>query len=350
MNSRHLKLGFNLIKNTRLNKDFFLYTKNLFSWLHLNKEKSTEEPFPTGLMLELGNRCNLHCIICPREYKYGQQMDQGFMPLDKAKAIIDEIYPYLTSIGLTGLGETLLYPHLLEVLQYIKTKKPSIQTTISTNAHIVGFVDKMLPLLPYLDSIQFSVDGVGEVYESIRPNTDFSLIKANIQAVLSASRHNEFMINTVITRENYQNLLQIIEFAQEVGIPFVNFNRINLASIPEQRELYTNFFKSSAYADVVAKLNEAKKTYTGVTFNGYVSDTPSQFRDCGFVWHHHYITWDGYLVPCCAKPFPKELNFGNVFKNGVMNTINSPEAKAFRQLWQKNCPHLFCQYCNTTNL
>lgn len=30
-------------------------------------------------------------------------MDQGCMPLKKAKQIIDEIYPYLDSIGLTGL-------------------------------------------------------------------------------------------------------------------------------------------------------------------------------------------------------------------------------------------------------
>ncbi len=350
MNYRHFKLGLNLIKNTQLNKAFFQYISNLLSWKMLNKNKTTIEPHPTGLMLELGNRCNLHCIICPREYQYGKQMNQGFMPLKNAKAIIDETYPYLTSIGLTGLGETLLYPHLLEVLQYIKSKKPSIQTTISTNAHIVGFVEKMTPLLPYLDSIQFSVDGVGDIYEKIRPNTDFAFIKSNIQTIVAASKNSEFMINTVITRENYHNLLRIIEFANEVGIPYVNFNRINLASIPDQRELYTNFFKSPDFAKVVKELDEAKLKYKGVTFSGYVLDTPSQFRDCGFVWHHHYITWDGYIVPCCAKPFPKELNFGNVFENGVMNTINSPKAQEFRRLWQENRAPKFCQYCNTINL
>lgn len=28
--------------------------------------------------------------------------------------------PYLDSIGLTGLGETMMYPHLLDVLKHIK--------------------------------------------------------------------------------------------------------------------------------------------------------------------------------------------------------------------------------------
>jgi len=350
MNSRHLSMGFNLLKHTRLNKAFFKYLKNLRAWRKLNKEQTTIEPYPTGLMLELGNVCNLHCIICPREYQYGKQMDIGFMPIEKAKAIIDETYPYLTSIGLTGLGETLLYPHLLEILQYIKTKKPSIQTTISTNANFTGFVEKMLPLLPYLDSIQFSVDGVDKVYETVRPNTDFSIIKANIKEIVAQSKHNEFMVNTVITRENYHNLIQIIEFANEVGIKYVNFNRINLASIPDQRELYTDFFYGSEYADVVKTLDEYKKKNSGVSFSGYLSDRKSQFRDCGFVWNHHYITWDGYFVPCCAKPFPKELNFGNVFENGVFNTINSKQAQAFRQMWQKNEAPDFCKYCNNVNL
>lgn len=344
-------MALNLLKHSRFNKDFVAYIKNLWAWRRLDKDKTTVEPYPTGLMLELGNRCNLHCIICPREYQYGKQMDQGFMPLDKAKAIIDEVYPYLTSIGLTGLGETLLYPHLLEILQYIKAKKPSIQTTISTNANFVGFVDKMLPLLPYLDSVQFSVDGVGEVYETIRPNTDFAFIESNIRQIVAAAKHSELLINTIITRENYKNLTAILKFADAVGIRYVNFNRMNLASIPEQRDLYTNFFTGDEYAQVVAQLLECKKTYPGLSFSGYsVDGSKSQFRDCEFAWHHHYITWNGYIVPCCAKPFPKELNFGNVFENGVMNTINSPQAQAFRKLWQQNKAPEFCRYCNNLNI
>ena len=71
-------------------------------------------------MIELGNVCNLHCNICPREYEYGKRMDIGFMPLDNAKNIQDQMIPYLDSIGLTGLGETMMYPHLLDVLKHIK--------------------------------------------------------------------------------------------------------------------------------------------------------------------------------------------------------------------------------------
>ena len=75
-------------------------------------------------------------------------MDIGFMPLDNAKNIQDQMIPYLDSIGLTGLGETMMYPHLLDVLKHIKKRKPSIVTTVSTNAHFNGYLNKVTPLLP----------------------------------------------------------------------------------------------------------------------------------------------------------------------------------------------------------
>lgn len=347
---RHIKMGWNLLKNTRFDKNFIRYVQNHYNWIKFNPHKDLTTPYPTGLMLELGNRCNLHCIICPREYVYGKQMNQGFMPLDKAKSIIDEIYPYLDSIGLTGLGETFLYPHFAEIVHYIKQKRKSIQITISTNANFVGFTDKIIPLLPYLDSVQFSVDGVDKVYETIRPNTDFSIIRDNIRAVVQAAKHTELMINTVITKETYTDLTNVLRFADEVGIHNVNFNRINLASIPEKRNEYTDFFTGEAYQAVVRQLNTLKVEYPGMTFGGYRTEGTPGFQECTFMWKHQYITWDGYLVPCCAKPFPKELQFGNVFEEGVMNVLNGKRIQEFRRLWQKNITPDFCKYCNTIHL
>ena len=53
-------------------------------------------------------------------------MNQGFMKPEQVYKIVDEIYPYLDSIGLTGLGETFLYPELLEVCKYIKEKRKDL--------------------------------------------------------------------------------------------------------------------------------------------------------------------------------------------------------------------------------
>lgn len=348
INGRIIKLILLKLRNLSFNKNTFKYIHNRCKKLLFNPHKQLHLPYPTGLMLELGNRCNLHCIICPREYYFGKQMNQGFMKPEQVYKIVDEIYPYLDSIGLTGLGETFLYPELLEVCKYIKEKRKDIIITLSTNAHFKNYLEKALPVMPYIDSLQISVDGIGETYEAIRPNTDFNYIANNIRELVKASKNTVIMLNTVITIENYKHLLPIVEFAHQVGIKYVNFNYINLASIPEKRQQYNDFFKSSELEETINEFIRESAAYTDVNITiPNLEHGNGCFQNCDALWHHHYITWDGYLVPCCAKPFPKELHLGNVFEEGsLMKVLNGEKAKKLRKLWQENKTIAFCNECN----
>jgi MoaA/NifB/PqqE/SkfB family radical SAM enzyme len=83
-------------------------------------------------MLEVTNQCNLACITCPREYAYGDQMAKGFMDLEKMKKVVDDAFPYIDSIGLTGLGETFMYKKLPEIVDYIRRKNDGIIISVST--------------------------------------------------------------------------------------------------------------------------------------------------------------------------------------------------------------------------
>lgn len=354
INRRRLRLLFKLITRIKINGDFFKYLHNKWKWLRLDKMKSTILPHPTNGMIELGNVCNLHCRICPREYEYGKQMDIGFMPLERAKSLLTQMIPYLDSIGLTGLGETMMYPHLLEVLQHIKSRKPAVITTVSTNAHFPGYLDKVAPLLPYLDCIQFSVDGYGKVYEQMRPNTIFEQIADNIRQTIAIGRNTEFMINFVISKDNYPDMKNIIKFANDMNIRFVNFNVMSIKAMPQQSFKYYNFMQTEEYRIAVEEAIAESASHPEMEITGLSmpSQTDEEFglKDCMAVWSYPYITWDGYYVPCCGKPFPKLLNFGNVFDCDLMSVINSTKAQAFRKLWQKNGTHKFCHNCiNTQN-
>ena len=70
------------------------------------------------------------------------------------------------------------------------------------------------------------------------------------------------------------------------------------------------------------------------------------FITCPYPWKGFYITWDGFLVPCCAKPFPKEKNFGNVFKKGLLNCLNDKDFIEFRAMAKKNITPDFCKRCH----
>lgn len=353
LNARRRRLLRKYLQGIKINKDTCRFISNHIKWLRFNRERNTKIPHPTNLMLELSARCNLKCVMCARQFQYGQDMDQGFMPLDKAKKIVDSTYPYLTSIGLTGLGETLMYPHFVELCKYIKSRKPNLIITFSTNAHFKGYLEIIKEAIPYVDNIQISIDGTGKVYETIRPNTDFEYIRSNVVETGKLCReHNvELKLNFVIMPENFRNMKEVVDFTSEVGARSVEFNQMNIASIPTLSREFYNFFESEPYREASRELREYAKS-KGVEISLLEPDPEEKpsFRNCNYPWDHPYITWDGYFVPCCGKPFPKLLNFGNVFENkSFMEVINSEKAQAFRRAWQKNEAPRYCANCRTVD-
>lgn len=352
--NRKIRKTLQTINKLRLNKDFYLFVKNYKEQI-LGKHKKVEDkplPRPTTLMLELSAHCNLHCITCPREYDYGKVMNKGYMDTSLAKKIVDECLPYLKSIGLTGMGETLLAPNLPEVIEYIKEKKPSVITFISTNANIPDFMERIEKILPYVDTMQVSTDGVGEVYESIRKGATFSLLEKNIEALSKkiSKTSIDIMFNMVITKRNYTSMSDVIRFAEKYGIKYVNFTYFNLASVTAIDPNYYDFFKSDSFNSVLTETKNVAKHAKGVVVTGLDFLGNPGIRKCQLLWDHFQINFDGEVPPCCAKPFSKEYSFGNVKEFSVHEVINSEKAREFRKQWFDNKPNDFCKKCHFVQL
>ena len=92
------------------------------------------------------------------------------------------------------------------------------------------------------------------------------------------------------------------------------------------------------------------KRFPEMEFTTWDIEAPKGFRKCDLVWSHFYVSWDGYATPCCAKPFPKELNFGSVFDDGLMKCLNNKDYRRFRAMWYKNEPPEFCKNCHVIDL
>ena len=157
MIKRKLHKVFQIACRTRINYDLVRYLRNKVGKYKLHRAQATEVAYPSCIMLELTNHCNLQCATCPRQYAYGKNMDKGYMSLENAKKIVDEIYPYLDSIGLTGLGETMLYPHLTEIASYIKSKKK--------NRNLIYPEDIAAKEIFYMDNIKNEVESLTEYLE-----------------------------------------------------------------------------------------------------------------------------------------------------------------------------------------
>jgi MoaA/NifB/PqqE/SkfB family radical SAM enzyme len=325
---------------------FFRYAANRVAFALATRKRSLKLPHPTSLMLEVTNLCQLHCVTCPREYALGSLMDKGHMGLESAKRLIDQNLVYLDSIGLTGLGETLLYPHIIELVDYIRARNKGVHIFISTNAQQPNAPEIVSAIADKIDSLQISIDGIGDVSEKVRRNSDWEKYLANLLEIAKVTRGRRVRLkfNMVVLEENHHQMVEVVRLAEELGIPEVYFNTVNLVANDWDASYY-GFYHGDAFKRAIAgAVGAAKSRGIVAGFDDVTSER--SFSKCPFPWNHFYITWDGFLVPCCAKPFPKEKHFGNVFEAGLVNCVNAEGFMRFRDLSNRGTTPEFCLRCH----
>ena len=346
MNKRKYRSIFRRIQHLPMGKSFFKYLNNTFLYYYNSKTRSLTLPYPDSIMLEVTNHCQLSCLTCAREYSFGKTMDKGNMDLNKAKELLKHINIYLNKIGLTGLGEPLIYPHLEELLDYINDLNPGISTFISSNCQLPNTVDILKRLSYKFDTLQISIDGIGSVFEEIRQNSKFSLFENNISHIAGLLKKNSFIpkLNMVVFDKNYFQMKEVLYFAKNYNISEVYFNSFNLVSNNLPLEIY-NFYNTERFKNaLIETISLAQELNIKIFYPKF--DAEKGFNHCPYPWGNFYISFDGYIVPCCAKPFPKEKNFGNVFDNAIIECINSEEFINFRKLAKENITPEFCNRCH----
>ncbi len=348
MNTRKLKKAIKRLRNLPRGRYFALYIFNKIKHFCYKYSRSTKVAYPSTIMLELTNHCNLHCTTCPREYDYGKQMDKGYIDVNQAKHVIDEVWPYLDSIGLTGMGETFLYREIEQIVDYIKSKNKGIIISLSTNAMTFDFIKSVEKVIGKVDTIQVSIDGLDGVYEQIRKNASFENLKENLKNLVNRCKGTEttIMLNMVVTKENYHQMHEMVTFSDNIGIEFLNFTLFYLSSVTDVELEYYQFYKTLPFLEELKRVDAVSANHPFVEVSNWDYKSKNEFKKCPFPWTHFYICWNGFVTPCCSKPFPKELNFGNVFENGVMGCLNSKDFTKFRELWHKNQTHQFCRKCH----
>ena len=348
MNKHRIKKIITRLANLPNCYSILKYLWNKVCRYYFRATKSTRVAYPSSVMLELSAHCNLHCTTCPREYAYGKNMDKGYMTVENAKKIIDEIWLYLDFIGLTGLGETLLYNDTEEIVDYIQSKNKDIVISLSTNAVVPDFMQRVTPLVGKIGTIQISIDGLHEVYELIRRNAQFATLDTNLRSLrqLFPESNTVFMFNMVVTEENYEQMADVVSYAEEIGIQYVNFTLYNLASTTDVPSDYYDLYKTEKFLLALKQLEERKTLVKNVKVTHWNYETKNEFQKCSFPWSNFSICWNGELPPCCAKPFPKELSFGNCLKDGVMPVLNGNEFRQFRKMWLENKTPDFCKKCH----
>lgn len=290
--------------------------KNYFYYLTKNTKPDS---YPSILMVEPTNLCNLNCPLCPTGNR-SLKRERGFMPLDGFKKIMDELGDYLLNLTLWNYGEPMLHKDIYEMIEYAKTKKIFIR--LSTNGHFFDNKDNVKRLvLSGLDDLIIALDGASqETLSKYRIGANFEKIINGIRGVIEekkklGTRLPFIEIQFVIMKHNEHEVEKMKKIAQEIGADKLTLKTVTLEmetekskeELAKMKQFLPEEEKYSRYAKNENELKRKKPVK----------------NQCIRLWLSSVINWNGDVVPCCYDA-DGIFTFGNAF------------GKSFKEIWTGN--------------
>ena len=288
---------------------------------------------PERIQIEITNRCNYTCGMCPRE---SFNLPEKDIPLDLFKKIIDRLDTSY-NITLTGWGEPLLHPALMDMIVYTKDKGHNVGVT--TNGLLLApFVEKFIE--KSLDKLTISLDSVEESIEVKEGHPSNKVVQKNMESLIrSRGDKKKPMITIQITLHDKKQCLETIKYAGEVGADRVYLVRLNIPfgmnsfkrpNLEEELEIYKE-------SEEIAKKYGLQVDNNFTAFDNqllrslYKKLRPMMYRSdkyCPKPYDYLYINIDGKATPCCDLP---RHEVGNILKQSIDEIWHSENMQYFRK-------------------
>lgn len=223
--------------------------------LFIGESSNTNTRFPRRIYFQITRNCNLNCPACfikasnsgkhvPKEYIF-QLAD--FMGKNG-----------LMEVRLTG-GEPTTHPEIINIIR--KFQENNIYVSLATNGI---FNDKVLVELSEQENIWIicSIDGNRETHNKYRPGT-FDKIISNMLFLKSKNPNLRIRINTILTKENKNQVQDLVEICELLGAESITF--IPLRPQVRNKEILEQMVTSEEFRKVIQDLISAKRNH-GVNF------------------------------------------------------------------------------------
>ncbi|NGX60788.1 MAG: putative mycofactocin radical SAM maturase MftC [Chlamydiae bacterium] len=295
---------------------------------------------PEHADIEICTKCNLSCKMCKREtIDFGNQI----MPYERFCAIVDRLPKGVKVLSFGGYGEMLIHPQFFEMVHYAKAHGFWIQTT--SNGTLLVNEKRIRKLLTSgLDEFRISIDHVRSPVDEPEVGHVFSekllSILKNVSKLKQATHSSlQLGINTVVHKGNFDEIEEIVQFAEELKLNFIELIRLDTCAnkanrtldLEDERKLYKRLLKRKT----PLKINTPLNRFSGVRrlYNLRQQYCPLRLKGI-------HIRLNGAVTPCAFGFAAHDL--GNIFEQDLQ-TIWSSEP--FRKI-RANDQNPICKSCS----
>lgn len=185
--------------------------------------------FPDVLQIEPTNTCNYSCKMCLSTIR--KRDKPIFFSLEAYQKIAEEVFPTLKKLVLYGLGEPLMHPNFLILLEIARIHlPPSAKITFTTNGSLLDSekIDHILDN-ELADEIIFSCESIEEDTGSqMGHSLDEQTVHNNLEYCLQHKQRDNISIGieTVIMDSNYKELEKVVERFANMKVDFIALSHL----------------------------------------------------------------------------------------------------------------------------
>ena len=259
------------------------------------------------VQIEVTNRCNLHCGMCPRDL-YGLEHED--MDLTLFRQILEALPAPVRRVTLVGWGESLLHRDLFTMIRLVQEGGREVQLTSNALLLRGDHMEQLLAHPP--DYLAFSIDSLDEDAGDGHPLTVPARERiARVMARRGPGQAPYVSFQTTLHPGGAQTVCSIVRLAGRLGVERVALMRLDTRYVPGlERPDLEEERRIIAAAEAVGREVGVMVEHTlgfgrGPARHLYRLLRPWMYRMdryCPKTFDYLYVTCTGEVTPCCALP------------------------------------------------
>lgn len=289
-----------------------------------------DTPFLLGFFL--GDICNFKCKYCIQSAEEStpekKQLVRKFLDWSTFQHAVDSAKQFprkIKTVLLTSIGEPLLNPKIVEMLQYMNQVDLADSYEIVTNASV---------LTPELGKNLI--------------NAGLTRLCVSLQG-LTSEKYEEVCGVRIDYEKFYHQLKSFYEYSR--GKCNVHIKTVDLSLDDGEEEKFLKMY--GPICDTIY-VDKVEPVFRGVDYDGIVQHTEIYTKEqylknskvcCSSIFYTLYVLADGRIAPCCDHPQP--VIYGNIKDIGLSEAWNSEKRKQFliQHLEHRRCENKICAQC-----